>query len=149
MIDKLTHKSILKAMFKDDMITVAEAKRIDVNLMDPGAKEAHPVVGISRSLPTHQKTGNKISLDALCQWFAEQLDVNYFNIDPLKIDIASVTQVVAPQYARQHGFLAVAADKDMVTLAAKNPLDLSWKEGLEKLLRKQIRIVFALSLIHI
>ena len=143
MIDRLTHKSILKAMFKDDMITVAEAKRIDVNLMDPGAKEAHPVVGISRSLPTHQKTGNKISLDALCQWFAEQLDVNYFNIDPLKIDIASVTQVVAPQYARQHGFLAVAADKDMVTLAAKNPLDLSWKEGLEKLLRKQIRIVFA------
>lgn len=144
MIDKLTHKSILKAMFKDDMITVAEAKRIDANLMDPGAnKQAHPIIGISRSFPTHQKTGDRISIEALCEWFAEQIDVNYFIVDPLKIDIASVTQVVAPQYARQHGFLAVRAEQDIVTLAVKNPLDLSWKNGLENLLRKEIRVVFA------
>jgi len=143
MIDKLTHKSILKAMFKDKMISVAEAKRIDANLMDPNGVLTHPLVGIARNLPTHQDTGDRINLDALCEWFAEQADVNYFIVDPLKIDIASVTQVVAPQYARQHGFLAVKADQDSVTLAVKNPLDLSWKDNLEHLLRKEIRVVFA------
>jgi len=143
MIDKLTHKSILKAMFKDDMITVAEAKRIDANLMDPNGKEAHPIIGIARCLPTNIKTGDRIGLEELCEWFAEQVDVNYFIVDPLKIDISSVTEVVAPQYARQHGFLAVKTDQDNVTLAVKNPLNLSWKDGLESLLRKEIRVVFA------
>lgn len=143
MIDKLTHKSILKAMFKDDMITVAEAKRIDANLMDPNGKESHPITGIAKSLPQHRETGERINLETLCEWFAEQVDVNYFAIDPLKIDIASVTQVVAPQYARNHGFLAVHADQDFVTLAVKNPLDLKWRDGLESLLRKSIKIVFA------
>ncbi len=143
MIDKLTHKAILKAMFKDKLIAVAEAKRIDVNLMDPDGVPPHPIVGIARNLPTHQGTGDRINLEALCEWFADKVGVDYFVIDPLKIDIASVTQVVAPQYARQHGFLAVKTDKDSVTLAVKNPLDLSWKDNLEILLRKEIHVVFA------
>ena len=143
MIDKLTHKSILKAMYKDEMITVAEAKRIDANLMDPNGKDAHPIIGIARCLPTNNKTGDRIGLEGLCEWFAEQADINYFVVDPLKIDISKVTEVVAPQYARQHGFLAVKTDQNSVTLAVKNPLNLSWKDGLESLLRKEIRVVFA------
>lgn len=142
-IDKLNHKSVLKAMFKDQMISVAEAKRIDSNLMDASNEPSHPLAGISRCLPTHNITGDKITLDVLCEWFAAQIDVPYFVIDPLKIDIGSVTSVVAPEYAKQHGLLAVAASQDSVTLAVKNPLDLSWKDSLETILRKDINIVFA------
>ena len=142
-IHKLTHKSILKAMFKDQLISVAEAKRIDSNLTSANNETGHPLSGISRSLPAHQETGDKITLEKLCEWFAEQTGVPYYVIDPLKVDIGAVTQVIAPQYAKQHGFLAVKVDPDRVTLAVKNPLDLGWKDELEILLRKEIEIVFA------
>ncbi len=142
-IDKLTHKSILKAMFKDQMISVAEAKRIDANLLNDHTDHLHPLAGIAKSLPTHEQTGKKITLEYLSEWFAKQVDVPYFVIDPLKIDIGSVTQVVAPQFAKKHGFLAVSNSPEFVTLAVKDPFDLSWKDDLENLLRKEIHIVFA------
>ncbi len=84
-IDKLNHKSILKAMFKEQMISVNEAKRIDINLRDASNEPSHPLSGISRCLPTHNITGDKITLEALCEWFADHIGVPYFVIDPLKI----------------------------------------------------------------
>jgi len=142
-MEKLNHKSILKAMFKDRMITVNEAKRIDANLLSANPSPSHPLVGIARSLPTHKETGKSITLEPLCEWFAEAIDVKYFFIDPLNIDIAAVTKVIAADYAKRHGFLAIEATPDRVTLAVKNPLDLSWKDNLESLLRREIDIVFA------
>ncbi|RBP47099.1 GspE/PulE family protein [Arenicella xantha] len=142
-IEKLTHKSILKAMFKDQMISVAEAKRIDVNLAGSINDPIHPLTGIAKSLPEHQQLGIKITLEYLCEWFAKQVDVPYFVIDPLKIDIGAVTQVVAPQYAKKHGILAVSSTPEFVTLAVKNPLDLSWRDDLENILRREVRVVFA------
>ena len=142
-IATLNHKSILKALFKDQWISSDEAKRIDANLNQPQTKVVHPLVGVSRNLPTHLQTNKKISLEELSEWFAEKCDIPYFYIDPLKINIASVTDVVASQYARQNGILAVKNEPDRVTIAAKNPLDLSWKDKLSSLLRKDIEIVFA------
>lgn len=142
-IEKLHHKPILKAMFKDRMITVAEAKRIDANLLNANPAPSHPLIGIARSLPSHQETGKNITLEPLCEWFANALDIEYFYIDPLNIDIAAVTKVIASEYAKRHGFLAVKVTLDRVTLAVKNPLDLSWKNNLENLLRKEIDVVFA------
>ncbi len=142
-IERLTHKSILKALFKDQMISVNEAKRIDKNLSESSAAYSHPLLGIARSLPSHAQTGNHLTLEELCEWFARTLDLEYFHIDPLNIDIGAVTQVMAPQYAKQNGLLAVATSTDSVTLAVKNPLDLSWKPNLEGLLRKDIKVVFA------
>jgi general secretion pathway protein E len=142
-IEKLNHKSILKAMFKDRMISVDEAKRIDANLLNVNPAPGHPLIGIARSLPSHQESGEKITLESLCEWFANSVGVEYFYIDPLNIDIAAVTKVIASDYAKRHGFLAVKSTTERVTLAVKNPLDLSWKDDLESLLRKEIDVVFA------
>ncbi|GAA6137025.1 GspE/PulE family protein [Arenicella sp. 4NH20-0111] len=142
-IDRLSHKSILKAMFKDQVISVNEAKRIDQNINESATPFSHPLIAIARSLPTHIKSGDRIAMDELCEWFAGVLGMEYFHIDPLNIDISSVTQVMAPQYAKQNGLLAVKSTSTSVTLAVKNPLELSWRENLEGLLRKDIELVFA------
>ena len=151
-IDKLSHKSVLKAMFKTNLISVAEAKRIDANILSSdnlsgnsfnGNSPGHPLLNIVRCLPMHVETKKKINLETLCEWFAEQCEIPYFFIDPLNIDIASCTAAIAPQYAKRHGVLAVNVAADSVTLAAKNPLDLSWKDSLSALLRKDIEVVFA------
>jgi general secretion pathway protein E len=103
-IETLNHKPILKAMFKDRMITANEAKRIVANLLNTNLAPSHPLVGIARSLPAHQENGEKITLEALSEWFAKSVGVDYFYIDPLNIDIAAVTKVIASDYAKRHGF---------------------------------------------
>jgi len=130
-------------MFIDQLISTDEAKRINANLNKPQTKPIHPLVAVARNLPTHAQTQNKITLEELCEWFAERCEVPYVYIDPLKINIASVTQVVAQQYATQNGILAVKSDSDQVSIAVKDPLDLSWKDKLASLLRKEIEVVFA------
>ncbi len=142
-IDRLTHKSILKAMFKDQLISVNEAKRIDTNISESDSNFSHPLLAIARSLPSHAVTGDRISIEELSEWFAAAVGLDYFYIDPMKIDIGSVTKVMAPQYAKQNGLLAIKNGPTSVTLAVKNPLDLSWRDNLEGLLRKDIEIVFA------
>lgn len=127
-------------MFLDKQISASEAKRIDANI---GDSSKNPLIAIASNLPNRFQTKEKINLEQLCEWFADQCGLDYYNIDPLNIDIAAVTEVVSAQYAKTHGLIAVENNKDNVTLAIKNPLDLSWKEKLTGLLRKEIKLVFA------
>ena len=141
-ISKFNHKAILKAMFNSKLISIDEAKRIDANLVDE-KNIANPLIAIARNLPAHSASGKKIGIEQLSEWFAGQVNVPYFFIDPLNIDITSVTSAIAPQYAKKHEVLAVNVTAQTVTLAVKNPLDMSWKEPLSAILRKDIEIVFA------
>ena len=142
-IDKFNHKSILKQMFKDQLVSANEAKRIDTNISKSNKLDQNPLLAINTSLPTHVVTEKSIPLDDLCEWFAGAVNLDFFLIDPLKIDIASVTNIVSSDYAKKNGFLIVKNLPEVVTIAVKNPFDLSWKESLEKLLRKDIQFVIS------
>jgi general secretion pathway protein E len=134
---------ITKSMYMDKLLGGSETKRILQNLQDEADLSVHPILAIARQLPTSRKTNKKLSLDELCEWYALHADLSYFHIDPLKIDIARVSNVVAHDYAKRHGFLPVEDSIGSVTLAVKNPFDLHWKDELEQLLRKEIRIAFS------
>lgn len=138
-----TAKTVLKALYKERVITAAEARRIDSNLKQSSDSDANPMVTIARNLPTHANRETKINLEELCEWYAEYCGLRYYHIDPLNVDISAITKVVAPEYARKNGLLAVSDNQDYVTVAVKNPLDLSWRESLSGLLRKDIEVVFA------
>ena len=142
-INKFNHKSILKQMFKDQLVSATEAKRIDTNISKSNKLDQNPLLAINTSLPTHVVTEKSIPLDDLCEWFAGAVNLDFFLIDPLKIDIASVTNIVSSDYAKKNGFLIVKNLPEVVTIAVKNPFDLSWKESLEKLLRKEIQFVIS------
>ena len=142
-IVKFNHKSILKQMFKDQLVSANEAKRIDTNISKSNKLDQNPLLAINTSLPTHVVTEKSIPLDDLCEWFAGAVNLDFFLIDPLKIDIASVTNIVSSDYAKKNGFLIVKNLPEVVTIAVKNPFDLSWKESLEKLLRKDIQFVIS------
>jgi general secretion pathway protein E len=142
-IETFSSKAILVAMYKQREISAAEARRIDGNLKQETDEQLHPLAAIAKHLPAHATLQTKINLEQLGEWFALQCGIPYYHIDPLNIDIAAVTEVMAPEYARKNGLLAVETSDKNVTLAVKNPLDLSWLENLSGLLRKNINIVFA------
>ncbi len=143
MISKFHTKSILKAMFADKQISAEEAKRIDANTKESELSGDNPLIAIARSLPTQLSTEKKINLEQLCEWFAQQCGLDYYHIDPLNIDISSVSQVVSPEYAKKNGLIAVKNTNDTVTIAIKNPFNLSWKDSLSRILRKDIELVIS------
>lgn len=143
MISNFTTRSILKQLFVDKRISAKEANRINANLLGASQATRHPLIEIARSLPTDMDSGAKIELEKLCEWFADQCSIPYYHIDPLNIDISAATKVIAAEYAKKNGILAVDSTPGSVTLAVKNPVDLSWRENLSNLLRKDILVVFA------
>lgn len=134
---------MLKALYNEREITAAEARRIDANLKQDSDREVNPLVTIARNLPTRAVNETKLNLEQLCEWYAGYADLEYYHIDPLNIDIASVTSVFASDYARKNGLLAVDNGQDIVTIAVKDPLDLGWRDSLSALLRKDIKVVLA------
>ena len=74
-INKFNHKSILKQMFKDQLVSANEAKRIDKNISKSNKLDQNPLLAINTSLPTHVVTEKSIPLDDLCEWFASAVNL--------------------------------------------------------------------------
>src|SRR3546814_18768106 len=72
----------------------------------------------------HEK-GRPLSLEALTEWLAGHAGLPYLKIDPMKINVASVTQVVSQAYAKRHRILPIAAATGEVTFATCEPFERS------------------------
>src|SRR5205814_7676784 len=66
-----------------------------------------------------------------------------YNIDQLKIDLISETQVMSSDYAQKRGILPVEVSGKEVTIATSEPLMTSWETELAQMLRLSIKRVLA------
>jgi general secretion pathway protein E len=85
----------------------------------------------------------ELSAEALSEWLARRLRLPYFHIDPLKIDLKAVTQVMSSEYAQRRNILPVEVNGREVTIATSEPLLSSWEAELAQMLRLTIKRVFA------
>jgi general secretion pathway protein E len=104
----------------------------------------HPLEAIADQkwkslLPPHKQ----MSLDWLVEWLAGKLDVPHMHIDPLKIDLGAVTATMTNAYAERYRILPVAVDRLTLTVATGEPFVRSFAEELERILKLQVRFVFA------
>jgi len=137
-------KNLLKQMVVGHIITPDEAKRIHANFSNDKGAEASPLVSISNMLPSKKVSpDSKLSLDELCEWCAVQAGMDYLHIDPLKIDVGNVMNVISYEYAQQNDLLPVYLDHNKVRFAVCKPIDQTWHNELESLLNKEVEFVFA------
>ncbi|UTW44775.1 type II/IV secretion system protein [bacterium SCSIO 12696] len=87
--------------------------------------------------------GKTISLDHLTDWLADKSGLDVVHIDPLKIQVSSVTEVMSFAFAKRHGILCVEVRGDELVIATQEPYASSWIEGLEQVTRKTVRRVMA------
>ena len=66
-----------------------------------------------------------------------------YQIDPLKINVTAVSDVMSQAFAERHRILAVEVNDDEVVIASGEPYIRSWESNLEHVLRKPIRRVLA------
>jgi general secretion pathway protein E len=138
---RLRLEDILKLLVMDGLVPAAEADRVARSRTQ---RFEHPLELVAdqrwkSAKPPHAA----LTLEALVEWLAGKLGVPYQHIDPLKIDLSSVTQTMSIAYAERYRILPVAVDRDTLTVATSQPFVRGWADELERILKLKVALVFA------
>jgi general secretion pathway protein E len=84
----------------------------------------------------------KLTLEWLTQWLAQKAGMAYFHLDPLKVNVAKVADVMSYKFAERHHILAVQVGKEELVITTDQPFYTDWLGQLEQTARgKEIRVV--------
>lgn len=143
---RLTLTEVLGLLTADGLVAQADADalRAEYRLK---RHEAHPLTIIAdqkwkAALPP-DNTVRTLGLEELSEWMARKVELEYFHIDPLKIDFSSVTEVMSSAYATRFGILPVQVTSREVVVATTEPYLREWEKELAPILKKEIRRVFS------
>ena len=84
-----------------------------------------------------------LALDALAEWLAQRVGLEYLHIDPLKINFSVVTDVMSSAYATRFRILPVALTAKEVVVATAEPYVREWEPEIGRLTRREVRRVIA------
>ncbi len=84
-----------------------------------------------------------LTLDALAEWLAQHLGMEYLHIDPLKINFSVVTEVMSSAYASRFRILPVSLTTKEVVVATAEPYVREWEPEIGRMVRREVRRVIA------
>ena len=106
--------------------------------------QAHPLVVVAEQKWKSRRAPNRpLTLDDLGEWFAAKVGLDYYHIDPLKIDFTAVTDVMSSAYATRFGILPVQVTPDEVMIVTTEPFLRDWEREIQSIVKKRIRRVMA------
>jgi len=106
--------------------------------------KSHPVQAIaSHSFKHPRQDKQRIDEEFIMRHIANEADLEYFTIDPLKIKASEVTPTMSFAFAKRHGLLPVGLTMDEVVVATAEPFDHRWIADIEHINRRQVKIVVA------
>src|SRR6266568_4812644 len=136
---RLALSEVLQALAADGIVSKADADKLVADRrLHRG--DHHPLLVIAdqkwRSVKPPQKL---LSLEWLTEWLARQTGMEYFHIDPLKINFAAVTEVMSNHYAARFKVLPVEVNTREAVIATAEPYVKEWEKELKQMLRLEIR----------
>lgn len=140
---RLTLPEVLKMLVADGLVPAAEADALArERRLHRG--DVHPLVVIAdQKWKSAQPPHKLLHLEALAEWLAGRVGLDYLHIDPLKIDFSTVTEVMSNAYAGRFKILPVQVTTKEVVIATAEPYLREWEKELTPILRKDIRRVVA------
>ena len=139
----LTLEQVAKALKQDGHITDGQMQELLAVTAASGTPR-HPLATVSeRRLVSAREPGALLDLEWLTRWMARRSNLEYVRIDPLKVDVMSVTRLISFAYANRFRILPLAVDERTVTIASGEPYATDWINELEPLLKLEIRHVLA------
>ncbi len=104
----------------------------------------HPLVALAElNFPDRANPGSNLDMDALLAWLGERCGQAPYEIDPLKINVGAVAEVMSRAFAERHRILAVELREREVLVASAEPWIRGWEGNLEHVLRKRVVRVLA------
>ena len=140
----LSFSWLLEEMVKGELITAAAARQVIEPPPKKDGASPHPlVVAAAQDWPDRRIEGRKLSLEVLTQWLAHRARLPYVRIDPLKLEVASMTEVVSYAYASRSGILPIKSGPTGIVFAVKDPFGIDWMRELEPVLKVPLQRVLA------
>ena len=140
---KLDLHEILTWMEQDGLVDSESAHMLRTIAIGAEYNNKHPLQIIADRNWKHPQHARLLSLDVLTEWLARRVDLPYVRIDPLKIDVAAVTDVMSYAYAARFNVLPIKVDDTTITVAATQPYDMEWMDELSRIHRKEFEIVIS------
>ena len=140
---KLELEAILDGLLIDGHIEESNSQLLrQVASGNHGSKSQGPLERIASSNWTHARDSEKkVDLDFLSRWLADKVGLSYHRVDPLKVDVPSITAVTSLAYAQRFNVLCVDVQDDHVVFGTAEPLFNEWQSELQQVLKKEIRLV--------
>jgi len=135
-LDQLVHEGCISQRQAEDVLIAPRSKK---------ELYQHPLEIIAaREFDNRNKPGAPLDLETLTDWLCRLSGQPYLRIDPLKINVNAVTEVMSYAFAQRHNILAVDVSDDEVVVASGQPFMYQWETMLTQTLRgRRIRRVVA------
>ncbi len=138
----LDWRVLLTWLSDDQLLSATDAERASQRFA-AGNSAQHPLVRISGLGLKRADTGAVLELEPLTEWLARRVGLPYLRIDPLKVDVARVAEVMSINYAERRKSLPVQVSPQDITIATSEPLDVAWVEEILAHTKKTIKLVVA------
>ena len=141
---RLNLEQVLGELVLDGLISTESASGLISQVRPNQSPDTHPLEIIAQhGLTTVETPSRTMGLEDLTRWLAQRSGLEYLRIDPLKIDVASVGDLITPAYARWNRILPVSVTEDQVVMATSEPFLTEWVSQLSQVLQKDIVRVVA------
>jgi general secretion pathway protein E len=138
----LDWRHLVQWLQQDGMISLNEAKRT-VDRCSKAESSQHPLVRLAAVAITRASDGKPLDMEDLTQFLAGKAGVDYFRIDPMKVDVSKVAETMSASYAERHGILPVQVLPSVVVIATSQPFVSDWVDEVERQAKRSVRIVVA------
>jgi len=141
---KLDLAEVVSLLVADGILRADDAAAIRPANVNKDPAEDHPLAIVAaRNLTSAKPPHKAVTLEFLTIWLAHRAKLPFQRIDPLKVDVTSVTAVMPYNYAKHHNILCVAVQPDKVVIATAEPYLTDWEKELSRMLKRQIERVVA------
>ncbi len=139
---RLDWRVLVAWLREDGVLTPEEAQRISQRLA-AGDSAQHPLVRLANVGITDARSSKALDVEGLTQWLAARAGKEYLRIDPLKVNVGRIADVMSITYAERHRALPVDVGAREITIATCEPFDTDWLPEIEAHTRKPIKLVVA------
>ncbi|HEX6929719.1 MAG TPA: GspE/PulE family protein [Gammaproteobacteria bacterium] len=141
---RLTLPEVLDGLVADGLIAAEQDELLRTLSKAGGFKGKHPLTVVAeRGWRNARAPHEMLDPQRLARWLAERLGLDFFQIDPLKIDVARVTEVMPYAYADRFQALPVKVTDTEIVVATAEPFLREWERELSHIQRKPFRRVIA------
>jgi general secretion pathway protein E len=141
---RLEWPQLLMWLKADGCISADDAERVTARFK-AGASSLHALVRLGSAGLLRQDAGagkgKPLDTEALTEWLAGRCRLPYLRIDPLRVDVGRVAEVMSVQYAELRRALPISVTATEVTIATAEPFDTAWVTEIEAHTRRSVRLV--------
>jgi general secretion pathway protein E len=140
---RLTLGDVLRMLVNDGILDKNQAEKLykDRKL---DSSNLHPLVVIGeQKWQNLLAPGKQLTVENLTIWLAARAELDYYHVDPLKLEFGSIAQVVSQAYAERLKIMPVKVSNIEVIIATAEPFQTEWVPDLERALRTKIKLVLA------